>query len=276
MIHRDSSVFLLAALVGLLTGCASVPEQEVEPEPPPLLQPDQRTDKEPPVQQPPSKPQTVALFAGELPASSGVARTIELQLLGNGQARMQTDFLDGRLPLLETGEWSGREELVSVTLTGTRRLIYDESRELLFETITGGIIAVSYDRAIFGVRPMLLKELPIIGEPLLEESSWRLVSLPQRDVSPADRDLYTIIFDESGALSGRADCNRFSGQFVDMDGSLRLSALSMSRAACPAGSLSSAFASSLSAAVLYSIDDGILSLFDGAGEALAVLEQRLP
>lgn len=264
-------IFLAVLLVGCSTPPAPLPEQIPDPPPETTQQPE--TEEQPPAD--PAEPaprQSVALYGGVLPQRSGPDRLLTLHLWDDGSARFQSDFQDGRLPLLEVGTWVALDDGFRLTLTGTRRLIYDEPRVVEFERYVAGIIAVSYDSTIFGVRPMVLEEVPLRGEPRLEETAWQLASLPGVDRA-VDGESYTLIFDRSGALSGRADCNRISSQFVAMDGELTLSAVAMTRAACPEGSLGNRFAAALSAAGRYSVDADELLLFAEDGTVVAVFRR---
>lgn len=268
MIRRYLSLLSSILLVALFSSCVSPPDEpvvvvkstEAIPEPAPEETPEAA----------PAVPVTVALYGGLLPQPSGPERILRMQLFDDGAARFSTDFQDGRLPFLEIGTWEELSDGFGLALTGTRKLIYDQPRLVEFERYAGGLIAVSYDSNIFGVRPMLLQELPVAGEPLLEETRWELASLPGIDpISDSTR--YTLEFNESGLVAGRADCNRLSGQFVAMDGEITLSALAMTRAACPEGSVGTRYAAAVSAAGIYRVEQDQLLLYEENGELLVTL-----
>jgi heat shock protein HslJ len=268
MNRRFLSLLTSALLVALLTGCASVPDEPVVVEVP--AEPAPQPEPEPAPQVEPVAPETVAFYGGVLPQQSGQDRILRMQLFDDGTARFATDFQDGRLPFLEVGIWEELADGVRLALTGTRRLIYDEPRLVEFENYVAGLIAVSYDSTYFGVRPMLLQDLPVAGQPLLEDTRWELLSLSNGE-AVVEPTRYTLEFDETGMLTGRADCNRLSGQFVALDGEIELSPLAMTRAACPEGSIGNRYAAAVSAARGYSVDGDQLTLYNENGEIVADL-----
>jgi heat shock protein HslJ len=86
----------------------------------------------------------------------------------------------------------------------------------------------------------------------LPGTRWRLgriESMSGTAVVPADPSNYTLEFGADGAVSGRADCNRFRGRWTASGTSMSLGPLAMTRAMCPAGSLSDRYARSLESAV---------------------------
>ncbi len=63
---------------------------------------------------------------------------------------------------------------------------------------------------------------------------------------PDDRRRYTVLFSRDGRVAVRADCNRGAGKYVLEGRSLTISALAVTKAACPPGSLEQRFLAQLS------------------------------
>ncbi len=63
---------------------------------------------------------------------------------------------------------------------------------------------------------------------------------------PDDRRRYTVLFTRDGRISVRADCNRGVGQYVLRGRALAMSALALTKVACPPGSLDRRFLAQLS------------------------------
>ena len=101
------------------------------------------------------------------------------------------------------------------------------------------------------------------GSPLAG-TSWQLVRFQGGDgavLTPDDGSKYTIVFDKTGNLSARIDCNRGRGTWASSGpGALQLSPLALTRAMCPPGSLHDQIARQWSNIRSYVIKDGHLFL----------------
>jgi uncharacterized protein/heat shock protein HslJ len=121
-----------------------------------------------------------------------------------------------------------------------------------------------------GARPV-----PALGDPpVLYGTSWQLFASPAGAVdvtagkykkfTPQDKAKYTIAFGADGRAALRLDCNRATGTWTSTKpGALHFGPLAMTRAMCPAGSLSDRLASDLSRVVVYSFLEGHLILHSG-------------
>jgi heat shock protein HslJ len=82
-----------------------------------------------------------------------------------------------------------------------------------------------------------------------------------------DPSKYTLEFPPDGTISGKADCNDFSGSYLVQGGSLQIFIGPMTLAACPPGSLSDEYIQRLGEVRTFVFDGGDLvdckSCFDG-------------
>jgi heat shock protein HslJ len=102
----------------------------------------------------------------------------------------------------------------------------------------------------------------------LAGSSWRLVEFESSDdaigvVRPAASAVYSMTLEADGTASFQLDCNRGSGSWRSVsagpdDGTLELSPLATTRAACPPGSLDQQIARHAEYFRTYLIRDGRL------------------
>ena len=97
----------------------------------------------------------------------------------------------------------------------------------------------------------------------VKDVTWQWVRLTtpveQLDVDAPDR--YTVRFGSDGRIALKADCNRGMGSYaVSADRRLTLKPIVLSRAMCPAGSLSDRFAKDVGRATSYFVKDGDLFL----------------
>jgi heat shock protein HslJ len=102
--------------------------------------------------------------------------------------------------------------------------------------------------------------------------TWRLVAMqhpgaPEQGIS--SESTYTREFATSDRLSGRADCNRYSGGYERAGkGRIKVLAVAATRAACPPESISDEFLRMVGAATQYEIRDMRLSFSGDDGSAL--------
>jgi len=95
------------------------------------------------------------------------------------------------------------------------------------------------------------------------DTTWQWVSLttPAEQVTVDAPDRYTIRFDRAGRVVVRADCNRGTTSYtVNADRKIELKPMALTRAMCPAGSLSDRFVKEVTRATSYFVKDGDLYL----------------
>jgi len=104
----------------------------------------------------------------------------------------------------------------------------------------------------------------------LAGTSWTLISLNGQPTLPNTRPTLRL---EGDRLSGSDGCNSFSGSYSASGRSFRLTGpLASTMMACeePLMNQASAYLAALSQAASYTLENGQLTLLDGAGKALAV------
>jgi heat shock protein HslJ len=96
----------------------------------------------------------------------------------------------------------------------------------------------------------------------LEGTSWQLVQFEGGDdriLRPDDRSKYTLTFNRDHTFGARVDCNRGGGAWKSTGkDQLELSAMAVTRAMCPAGSLDREIVKRLPHVRSYLIKDGRL------------------
>ncbi|MFP4375709.1 MAG: hypothetical protein ACLFP4_01585, partial [Spirochaetales bacterium] len=176
-------------LLLFLASCASAPEppEEVAPVEPVL-----------------DAPVLSAVYQTHGDGDGDSAHRFVLALYDDGTARLETRLPDDSPPFLELGEWEQRDAMLLVVITQTRRLDYDEPRPILFEMRGEVIAAIDYDTLFYGDGGMQLSEVDASAEPLLAETSWRLMRLEHSGelYQPSAEGDYTITFAENGTLTG--------------------------------------------------------------------------
>jgi heat shock protein HslJ len=98
--------------------------------------------------------------------------------------------------------------------------------------------------------------------------TWQLQAI-ERDsgevVRVDDPTRYTVRFGEDGRLTARSDCNNCVGTYRVDGSTLVIGPLGCTRAACPPGSLGSAYATALSTVSSFAVSGGELVLTFAGG-----------
>jgi heat shock protein HslJ len=95
------------------------------------------------------------------------------------------------------------------------------------------------------------------------DTLWKLQAFRLTDgtvIDVPDPDGYTILFDRSGAVNMRADCNTCNGEYALSGGLFRMIVYDCTRAACPAGSLDVRYVTALNIANAFLMDGDVLTL----------------
>lgn len=112
------------------------------------------------------------------------------------------------------------------------------------------------------------------GEALqLEDTSWKLVELDGQPILPNSE--VTIQFDE-GKAGGSSGCNSYNGEYtLEADGSIQFGPMASTMMACEQGLMDQEinFFQTLVEVTAAEIDDGRLTMEDGAGSVLLVFER---
>jgi heat shock protein HslJ len=140
-------------------------------------------------------------------------------------------------------------------------------------------ITTSYELLVFntdGTTSAQRIEITVVGG--LTNNQWTVLSMSSAAtglVTPLPGTVLTARFEATGALSGSAGCNTYTGSFTAYDQTLRVSSpLAGGMVFCgePAGIMEQEqlFLSLLQSAVSFQISAGQLSVFDGSGNRILV------
>lgn len=201
-----------------------------------------------------------ATYRGDAPAAGGPGRRIELRLRTDGTMSWITDYRNNRAPVSEEGRWYpiSAEEFDLIVESRDGKPINPSVIRFLKKGDTLHTTAESADQ--FGAQGLQLKQVksaaatasasvPVIGSttPL---GLWHWEGQLANDNLVVEQpDRYTLEIQPGGKALVRADCNRGTASYK-LDGrglSIKLGALT--RAACPAGSLSDRFLKALEGVV---------------------------
>ena len=201
----------------------------------------------------------LAIYRGEAPAASGPGRRIELRLSADGIMTWLTDYRNNRPPITEEGRWNA----ISV-----------EEIEVIFERRDGKPVELSAIRLLkqgdtlrttaasateFGNEGQLLKLAKAATPPIVAAvagvispiGAWQWESL----ISSAEKlavnqpERYKLQLQAGGKAQVLADCNRGQASYSFDGRSFNMRIAGITRAACPAGSLSGRYVKALETAV---------------------------
>ena len=218
----------------------------------------------------------VAVYRGDAPAAGGPGRRIELRLKADGTMSLITDYRNNRAPITEDGRWNPIS-LEEIDVTIERKDGLAVAADTLHFIKQGDLLQTSAESAAqFGGQGLQLRQvkaaaattMPVLGA-APTTGSWRWEGM----VSSADKisieqpERYTLELQGGGKALVRADCNRGQATYK-LDGravAIRIS--SMTKVACPPGSMSERYTKSLEAAVGQRIrgDNLFLDLPGGGG-----------
>jgi heat shock protein HslJ len=228
----------------------------------------------------------VAVYRGDAPAATGPARKIELRLSADGTMSFISDFRNNKPLMTEEGRW------IPVSV---------EQIDLIIERKDGATIgpttlhfvkqgdtlrSTGETSAEFGSQGLQLRQTKAgtaspraapLGVTANATGTWKWEGL----VSAADRveieqpERYTLDLQNGGKVLVRADCNRGQGSYK-LDGrAIAIKVSSISKAACPAGSLSERFVAALESAVAQRLrGDNLFIDLGGAGGTMKFARTR--
>lgn len=203
----------------------------------------------------------MATYRGDAPAAKGPGRRIELRLRSDGTMTWITDYRNNRAPVSEEGRWypiSAEEfDLIVESRDGT-----PVNPSVIRFVKKGDALHTTPESADqFGAHGLLLKQVKPAAAaavnpavPVVAVANpvglWHWEGQLANDALVVDQpDRYTLEIQPGGKAQVRADCNRGSASYK-LDGrslAIRLGALT--RAACPAGSLSDRYLKALETVV---------------------------
>lgn len=201
----------------------------------------------------------VAIYRGEAPAASGTGRRVELRLSADGKMTWLTEYRNNRPPITEEGRWNAIsvEEIEVIVERRDGKQVEPSAVRLLKQGDTLRTTAAS--AAEFGSEGLLLKlaktaappiAAPVTGavspigawqwESLISSAGKVVVNQPER---------YKLQLQAGGKAQVLADCNRGQASYSFDGRSFNIRITGVTRAACPAGSLSGRYLKALETAV---------------------------
>jgi heat shock protein HslJ len=211
-----------------------------------------------------------AVYRGEAPNASGPARRIELRLSADGKVSWLTDYRNNRPPINEEGRWNAIsvEEIEVIIERRDGKQVDPFAVRLLKQADTLRTTAAS--AAEFGNQGLLLKLARAAAAPIAAPvtgvvspiGAWQWASLmsSSEKVAVNQPERYKLQLQAGGKAQVLADCNRGQASYSFDGRSFKIRITGMTRAACPAGSLSERYLKALEAAVGQRVKGEILFL----------------
>jgi heat shock protein HslJ len=201
----------------------------------------------------------VAVYRGEAPAATGPGRRIELRLSADGTMTWLTIHRNNRPPIAEEGRWNAPsvEEIEIIIERRDSKQVEPVAVRLLKQGDT--LRTTSASAAEFGNQGLLLKLAKAaaspIGAPVTGGVSpigtwhWEGWISPAEKIVVNQPERYKLQLQAGGKAQVLADCNRGQGSYKFEGRSFSIRIAGVTRAVCPAGSLSGRYLNTLEAAV---------------------------
>jgi heat shock protein HslJ len=201
----------------------------------------------------------VAIYRGEAPAASGTGRRVELRLSADGKMTWLTEYRNNRPPITEEGRWNAVsvEEIEVIVEHRDGKQVEPSAVRLLKQGDTLRTTAAS--AAEFGGQGLLLKlakaAAPPIAAPVTGTVSpigawqWESLISSAEKVAVNQPERYKLQLQAGGKAQVLADCNRGQASYSFDGRSFNIKITGVTRAACPAGSLSGRYLKALEMAV---------------------------
>lgn len=203
---------------------------------------------------------TIGTYGARMPAASSPGRVIYLTLSADRRVVMRADYLNDQPVVEASGTWEpGPKATVVVTLTGRADRTYEKPPVLTFAREEDALIAVGYDRRMWGDAGLTLHR-----QPEMTGREWQLVEVrPLSDTvfTLTDAANFTLTFAEGGMVAVRADCNRGTGRYLLAGKSLSLERMALTHAMCSPQSFSDQFVRALDQVRSVLLTEGTLYLF---------------
>ncbi|MFO8064580.1 MAG: META domain-containing protein [Spirochaetia bacterium] len=223
----------------------------------------------------------VGVYGARPAAASAPGKDVSLALYANGEARLGNDYLNGKDRLVQYGRWRVSDSGAAVVQLhgelGANAREYDPHQDIEFRLQDEELEATDYDEEVYHGEDFRLERLKGEPTPLLADSGWELVEVLMMDgdrMVPEESQEYALNFDGDGEVYGRADCNRFSGAYREVDGKLRMGDLGTSRDTCPDDSLFELYMEALSTAESYGLEEDVLTIAFGPETGILVFESN--
>jgi heat shock protein HslJ len=202
----------------------------------------------------------MAVYRGDVSATPGPVRRIELRLKADGTMSWISDYHNNRAAVTEDGHWNP-VSLEQIDIIIERKDGVAVAPVTLHFVKQGDVLQAAAESAgQFGSRGLQLRQTktaaaPVAVSPLSAAGtvtgSWRWESLvSQAGRIEVDRpERYTLELQRGGKAAVRADCNRGQAAYRFDGRSAAIKLTAMTKTACPPGSRSEQFVKSLEAAV---------------------------
>lgn len=218
----------------------------------------------------------IAVYRGELAATSGPARRMELHLKADGTMSLMTDYRNNRAPVTESGRWIPLS-VEQIDLIIERKDGVGVAPTTLHFVKQGDVLRTTGQTSEqFGGKELQLRQTKSASTPppalpgthavdTAGQWQWEGLVSPAGSVEVDQPERYMLELQNGGKVVVRADCNRAQG-LQKFDGrALSIKMTSMSKATCASGSLSNRFVTLLESAASQRIRGDNLFI-DLAGE----------
>lgn len=100
----------------------------------------------------------VGSYGASLPAASSPGREIRLSLKLDNSAELSTDYLNGEVPIIETGSWQDNgDDTATISLSGRADgVVYEAPTVITFQLSGSTLTTVKYDQSLFGSEGLTL------------------------------------------------------------------------------------------------------------------------
>jgi heat shock protein HslJ len=198
-------------------------------------------------------------YKAELSAASSPGRIMVLNLYSDNSAVLTSDYQNGKPPVVEEGSWKTSGKSVAISLDKMNGRKSYNPLDITFELMNSALVAVKYDEKVFGSDGLKLAKVEVTPA---VNTTWKWVSTTYEkdklDVTTPDD--YTIELKDNGRILVKADCNRGFGKIDMNDYKLVVGEMSLTKVACPDGSLSAKFLNELSNATVYATEGDALMI----------------
>ena len=199
----------------------------------------------------------VASYRGEAPSASGPGRKIELRLSSDGNMTWITDYRNNRPPITEQGRWNAisLEEIEVIVERRDGKEVDPSKVRLLKQGDTLQTTAAATQFGSQGLTLKLAKAAPQISGPVTGAVSpigawqWESLISSAETVAINQPERYKLELQAGGKAQVVADCITGQGSYTSDGRNFFIKVAKVTRAACPAGSLSGRYLKALEAAI---------------------------
>ncbi|MCK9280047.1 MAG: META domain-containing protein [Melioribacteraceae bacterium] len=198
-------------------------------------------------------------YSAQLAAASTQGRIMTLNLYQDNSAVLTSDYQNGKPAVVEEGTWKASGNSVTIDLDKMNGRKSYNPLNMTFDFMNSSLVAVKYDEKMFGSEGVKLAKVEVTPA---VNTTWKWVSTAYEkdNLTVTTPDDYTIELKENGRIIVKADCNRGFGKIDMNDYKLIVGEMSLTKMACPEGSLSGKFLNELSNATTYATNGNTLMI----------------